>query len=294
MADLVISVLIEGFMYGIMALGVFISYQILNFPDLTVDGSFPLGAAVTVALILAGVNPWIALIAAFLAGLLAGALTGLLHVRFHIPEIISGIIMMTGLYSVNYRIAGAANKPILNHVTLFKFELWSKLPEVLQAFVPLLLVILFALVAKYLLDAYLKTKSGMLLLATGSNPQLVNMLAKNPKTMKVLGLALANGLVALGGSVVCQYQRYFDVSMGTGTMVMGLAAVAIGTTIFRRAKHIRKTSMVIVGAILYKACVMIAISLGLQSSDMNLIISILFVITLVVNHHMTKRGADNA
>lgn len=294
MLNMLISVLEQGIIYGIMALGLCISYKILNFPDLTVDGSFPLGAAVSAALIAVGVNPWLALLASFAAGMLAGLLTGLLHVKLKITDLLAGIIMMTGLYSVNYRIVGKANSPLFNNSLLFNSgpvkALYGLFPS-LSPYTTLICLIFIALVCKILLDLYLKTKSGMLLIAAGDNAALVTSLAKNPGSVKILGLALANGLVALSGAVACNYNRTFDITMGVGTMVTGLASVVIGVNLFRKVKFMRLTTMAIIGSIIYKGCVMLALNFGMEPFDMKLVIAVLFVITLIINKFITRRDS---
>ena len=294
----IISGIIEqGFIFGIMALGVYISYKILDFPDLSVDGTFPLGAAVATRLIMSGYNPWLALVAAFLAGALAGSITGFLNVKLKFKDLLCGILVMTFLYSANYRIAGAPNQFFMGSDTIFNsitnsingFPLWA------TQYVALIIVFVIALVVKYVLDWYLRTKSGFLLKSVGVNEPLVVSLAQNPGKIKIIGLAIANGLVALSGAISCQRNMQFDITSGTGTIVMGLAAVIIGTTLFRNLKHFRITSSVIVGMIIYKACITLAISSGLQSSDMNMVITILFVITLVASDFLDKkRGVKNA
>lgn len=294
MLTMLIGVLEQGVIYGIMALGLCISYKILNFPDLTVDGSFPLGAAVSAALIALGVNPWLALLASFAAGACAGTLTGLLHVKLKITDLLAGIIMMTGLYSVNYRIVGKANAPLFNNTLLFNSGPVKSIADAvpaLEPYITLISLVLVVLACKLLLDLYLKTKSGMLLIAAGDNAALVTSLAKNPGTVKILGLALANGLVALSGAVACNYNRTFDVTMGVGTMVTGLASVVIGVTIFRKVKFMKMTTMAIVGCIIYKGCVMLALNLGMESFDMKLIIAVLFVLTLIINKFVTRRDS---
>ncbi len=278
--SLLISVLEQGFIYAILALGVYITYKILDFPDLTVDSSFPLGAAVSACLITKGVNPYLTLPAAFLAGALAGLVTGIIHVKFHIRDLLSGIITMTVLYSINLHISGGvANVPIFQNDNIFStFPLADKLGEYNTVFV----VFLIAIAAKLLLDAYLKTKSGYLLRAVGDNPTVVISLAKDSGTVKILGLVISNALVSLAGCVMCQQQRFFDISMGTGTIVIGLASVIIGTNLFRRVTFIKATTAAIIGSLLYKACVAFAISRGLPPIDMKLITGILFLVILVL------------
>ncbi|MEA4889813.1 MAG: ABC transporter permease [Clostridiaceae bacterium] len=295
MIVLLTGILEQGLIYGIMALGLYITYSILHFPDLSVDGTFPLGAAVTAVLITRGVSPWLALIAAFFCGILGGLVTGLLHVRLKITDLLSGILVMTALYSVNLRIAdGKSNLPIFNQPTIFNSGLAALLPPVLAPYTVLLIVFLLALLMKALLDWYMKTQSGTLLRAAGDNVQVVTAVARDAGAVKILGLALANGFVALSGSILCQQQRFFDVTMGTGTMVIGLASVIIGTSLFRKLRFPGATSRVLIGSILYKCCIAGAIALGFAASDMKLIQAVLFVIALVINHQLKKGGFRHA
>lgn len=285
---LLLGVLEQGLIYAILALGVYITYRILDFPDLTVDSSFPLGAAVTAVLITKGWSPLATLPVALAAGAAAGIVTGVIHVKFRIRDLLSGIIVMTALYSVNLRVAGKANVPIFNMQTLFKNDLVSALPKGMQPYVPMIILALLVLVCKYVMDWFLSTKAGYLLRATGDNPNLVTSLAKDSGTVKIMGLAIANGLVALAGGVMCQYQRYFDISMGTGTMVIALASVIIGTNMFKNARFMRPTFAVIIGSILYKGCVAIALSLGLVPTDMKLVTAVLFLIILIAGNGRKK------
>lgn len=287
MTGIIIGIFEQGFIYGIMALGIYISYKILDFPDLSVDGTFPLGAAVTAALLTKGSNPWLCLIAAFAAGCAAGAVTGFLHVKLKIKDLLAGILTMTALYSVNYRIVGAPNAFLMGKNTIFTLP--DTLPSAVLSYKYLILVFVIALIMKYALDWYLSTKSGFLLRSVGDNEGLVITLAQSPGKIKVIGLALANGLVALSGALACQRSMQFDITSGTGTMVMGLAAVIIGTTVFKKLPFLRLTSGVIFGMIVYKACITIAISSGMASSDTNLIITVLFVATLLINEFMSVK-----
>lgn len=286
---LVPGILEQGLIYGILALGLLITYRILDFPDLTVDSSFPLGAAVSAALTLQGVPPALTLLCGALCGALAGLVTGLIHVKCHVRDLLSGIITMTGLYSINLRIAGKANLPIFSVNTLFRNGFTKSLPSWISPYVNIIIIALILLLAKLLLDAFLRTKAGYLLRAAGDNAAVVTVLAKDQGTVKIIGLMIANALVSLAGAVMCQQQRFFDISMGTGTMVIGLASVIIGTNLFRHARRMRSSTMVIVGAILYRACVSIAISLGLEASDMRLVTAVLFLLILVTGNLRRKK-----
>ena len=286
---LIIGILEQGFIYGIMAMGVYITYTILDFPDLSVDGTFPLGIAVCFVLIRNSVNPWLALLIAFAAGCVAGAFTGIFNVKLKIRNLLCGILTMTALYSINYGIVGKASDFLLNNsVTIFsQTEFLFKGHAAFYS--KLAVIIVIALIAKFALDWYMRTKSGFLLRSVGDNESLVITLAQNPGTIKIIGLSIANGLVALSGAVYCQYSRAFNVGSGTGTVVMGLAAVIIGVTVFKKIKFMRITTGVIFGMIVYKACISIALAAGLRSQDTNLMITILFIATLVINEFFLKK-----
>ena len=286
---LIIGILEQGFIYGIMAMGVYITYTILDFPDLSVDGTFPLGIAVCFVLIRNSVNPWFALLIAFAAGCVAGAFTGIFNVKLKIRNLLCGIPTMTALYSINYGIVGKASDFLLNNsVTIFsQTEFLFKGHAAFYS--KLAVIIVIALIAKFALDWYMRTKSGFLLRSVGDNESLVITLAQNPGTIKIIGLSIANGLVALSGAVYCQYSRAFNVGSGTGTVVMGLAAVIIGVTVFKKIKFMRITTGVIFGMIVYKACISIALAAGLRSQDTNLMITILFSATLVINELLLKK-----
>ena len=287
--NIFIGILEEGLIYSLLALGVLITYRVLDFPDLTVDSSFPLGAAVSAVLTLQGMPPWLTLLCALLAGSLAGLVTGLIHVKCHVRDLLSGIITMTGLYSINLNIAGKANLPLFSGETLFRNSFTKSLPAWIAPYATVLTILLIALIAKLLLDWFLKTKAGYLLRAAGDNAAVVTTLARDQGTVKIMGLMIANALVSLAGAVMCQQQRFFDISMGTGTMVIGLASVIIGTNLFRRASFMKSTTMAILGSILYKACVSIAISLGLEATNMKLITAVLFLLILVMSQAKRKK-----
>ncbi len=292
--DFIITILEQGLIYGILALGVYITYKILDFPDLTVDGSFPLGAAVTAALITRDMNPYAALPLAFLAGAAAGVCTGLIHVKGKVRDLLSGIIMMTALWTINLYIAGTSNVPLFSKDSIFKNAFVEKVvPEALAPYATLIMIFILAVICKVLLDLYLKTKSGYLLRAVGDNEVLVTALAKDQGNVKILGLAIANGLTALAGSVFAQEERVFEISMGTGAIVIGLANVIIGTSIFRKATFLQATTAVLVGSVIYKACVAIALR-NFEPQAMKLITAVLFLIILVISMERRKKVKGNA
>lgn len=284
MLDLLVSTLTQGLLYALLSYGVYITYSVLDFPDLTVDGSFPLGAAVTAVLLTRGSGPWVTLLAAGAAGALAGLCTGIIHVKFHVRDLLAGIITMTALSSINLQIAGS-NLTVERAVdTIFTS---APVMALLGAFSLMLRKLIVALVlavaAKLLLDLYFRTKNGLLLRAVGDNGALVTSLARNKGNMKILGLVIANALVALAGGVVCQEQRSFSATMGIGQVVFGLATVIIGVSLFRRLSFVKGTTAVLAGSILYKLCIQIAINAGLPANMLKLITAVLFLLVLVLS-----------
>lgn len=294
--SLLISVLEQGMIYAIMSLGVYITYKILDFPDLTVDGSFPFGAALGVILITNGWNPLLTLPIAFFAGAVIGILTGLIHVKLKVRDLLSGIIMMTALYSINLRVAGRANLSIFQYKTIFDNDfLNSLIPESVRPYQTVIVIIVLTIVIKILLDWYMSTKSGFMLRAVGDNDTLVTSMGINKGMVKIVGLAIANGLVALSGCIFAQQQRYFDVSFGTGTVVIGLASVIIGTSLCKKITLLNVTSSVVLGSLLYKGCVALAIWMGLKkSSDLKFVTSMLFLVILVISMERKQRVKKNA
>lgn len=291
-------ILEEGAKYSILAMGVYLAYSILDFPDMSVDGTMPLGAIISTVLILHGCNPWLALVIAFIGGALAGCVTGLLHVKLKIRPLLCGILVFTSCLSVNLVIiklgtGGQSVASIFGKTTVFNSRLASLLPTAVGGVMVKKLIILaiIVIVMKILMDLYLKTKSGMLLRATGANEQFVVMLAKNPGMSKILGLALGNGLAALAGGIIAQSNETANTNMGTGMAVFGLSSVIIGLTIFRKVKFMKPTTMVIIGTLIYRACLQIAMSLGLPSDYNKLLMAVLFVIALVVSRTLdNKKG----
>lgn len=292
--NLFLSVLEQGLIYAVLALGVYITFKILDFPDMSVDSTFPLGAAVTALMIQSGASPLLTLPVSMLAGAAAGAITGIIHVKFKVRDLLAGIIVMTGLYSVNLHIAGRANVQLFSYDTLFKNAFISGLPAGIQPYAPVLILAALALVVKLLMDAYLSTRSGFLLRATGDNATLVATLAKDSGKVKILGLAIANALVSLSGCIMCQYQRYFDISMGTGTLVLAVASVIVGTQLLSGMRFLRATTAVVLGSILYKGCVALALSLGLSPFDLKLVTAALLLLIIVAGGQNRKKGKRHA
>ncbi|MDO4287752.1 MAG: ABC transporter permease [Eubacterium sp.] len=291
LSGLLINVLEEGFIYGIMAVGVYITYSVLDFPDLSVDGTFPLGMCLTAMLAVAGVNPWLICLLAFVVGAAAGCITGLLHVKLGITDLLSGILVMTGLYSVNLALTGGSSVlPFYNQPTVFNTGVGGLLPA---AYNVVIMAAVLCIVVKLLVDLYLKTASGMLLRASGSNARFVISQGKDPGKMKIIGLAIGNGCTALSGSVLAQQTESANVAVGTGMVVMALASVIIGMNLFGRLRFIKPTLAVILGAIVYKACLAIAMQLGLPTNYLKLLMAVIFTLALVSGKIFTGRGKDN-
>ena len=280
--ELLIGTLTQGLIYALVAFGVYITYTILDFPDLSVDGSFPLGAAVTAVLLTRGCDPWLSLLAATGVGVLAGLFTGIIHVKFHIRNLLAGIITQTALFSINLKIAGS-NLPVDRGTdTIFtSAPVMALLGNTSLSIRKLVVSAVLAVLVKLALDLYFRTKSGLLLRAVGDNSTLVTALSKDCGSVKILGLALSNGLVALAGSIVCHETRSFAATMGTGQVVFGLAAVIIGISLFRRLTFVQGTTAVLAGSILYKACIQAALSLGFDPSMMKFITAMLFLLVLI-------------
>ncbi|MDO4601006.1 MAG: ABC transporter permease [Eubacteriales bacterium] len=292
--DFLITILEQGLIYGILGLGVYITYKILDFPDLTADGSFPLGAAVTAALIGRGVNPYLTLPAAFIAGALAGTCTGLIHVKGKVRDLLSGIIMMTALWTINLRIAGTSNVPLFSKETIFKNGFLEKtVPENIAPYITILVIAVLTVLTKLILDFYMSSKSGFLLRAVGDNEKLVTALAKDQGNTKILGLAIANGLIALAGCIFCQEERVFEISMGTGAIVIGLASVIIGTGFFRNLRFMKATTAVLLGSVFYKACTAVAMR-NFEPMDMKLVTAVLFLIVLLISMERKKKVKNHA
>ena len=293
--DLIISTVTQGLIYALLAYGILITYRILDFPDLTVDGSFPLGAAVSAVLLVRGVDPWLTLLAAIAAGALAGAATGLIHVRLHVRDLLAGIITMTALFSINLQIAGSNLAVDRSFQTIFTsapvMALFGGLTLMQRK---LIVSLILAIIFKLILDLFFKTKCGMLLRAAGNNPTVVTSLAVDQGRMKILGLVIANALVSLCGAVVCHEQRAFSSTMGTGQMVFGLATVIIGATLFKRVRIVKATTAVVVGSIVYKICIQLAISLGLPANLLKLVTAVLFLLILVLGHSGGRKVRKHA
>ena len=281
----------EGLMYALLAIGVYITYSILDFPDLSVAGTMPMGAIVTAVLIINGMNPWLCLVITFLLGMACGAVTGLLHVKLNIRPLLCGIIVYTAMLSINLVILFKGNNGItvasfFRKPTIFNSGIATIFPDTWKI---VILSLILVVVCKIIMDFYLKTKSGLLLRATGDNERYVTMLAKDPGYTKILGLAIGNGFAALSGCVIAQQKGSADQQMGVGMVVLGLASVIIGLSIFKKVKFMKPTTMVILGSILYKAFLSAALALNLPTEYLKLLMAILFTLALVFSEKFTGK-----
>ena len=303
--NVLLTILQQGLCYALVSMGVYITYKILDFPDLTVDSSFPFGGAVCIALMMAGCPFYVGLLAAFVAGSVAGLITGILHVKFKISNLLSGIITMTGLLSINLAIATAA----YNGVILIPYER-SKTTLLNNAFVKMFgstiqtyaigkifILVMVVLVCKIILDLFLKTKAGFMLRAVGNNEQMCTSLGCNSGAYKILGLVIGNGMVGLAGAIYGQYMGYFDNGSGTGMVVIALASVIIGCALFKSVKFVKGTTAASVGALIYTAALNVVIAVGVPTTYLKLVMAVIFAIILVLNIFVfnkdkkIKRGA---
>jgi len=270
--DLIITSLEQGLIFGILAMGVLLTYKVLNEADLSVEGTFPFGAFVFAKFVMMGLSPIISTLIAFLLGTLAGLITCILFIKLKIKPLLAGILTMTMFYSINLRLNGKANIPLFSYDNLFNIG-----PT-------LIILIILVLAIKILLDTFLKTEKGYLLIATGDNEAFVKSLGINSNKYKVIGFMLANGLIALSGALMAQYQGFADITMGTGVIVIALASIIIGDTVKRKANWFKNTSRAIVGAIIYKIIGGIAIDLGLAPTDLKAISAIIVILFIAYNN----------
>lgn len=282
------GILVEGLIYGIMVLGVFITFRVLDFPDLTVDGSFPLGAAVMVQCILLGTNIWLALLMAFIGGVLAGITTALIHNHLRVPNLLAGILTMTMLYSINIRILGnRANVPVLKQETILSKvsdQFSGSLPD---EYILLIFFLVVVLVIKFLVDQFFRTDLGLTMGAMGNNEQMVISQGVNPKTLKTVGVGLSNGLVAISGAFAAQYLGFADVGLGQGIIISGLASVMIGEFLVMKSNRIGVlTFCAITGSILFHGVMYLGRYYGylidMTPNDLNLIKGLLIIVLLVM------------
>lgn len=268
-----------GLIYGAMALGVYLTFKVLNFPDLTVDGSFTTGGATAASLIIAGVDPFLATLAAIGAGLIAGYITGLLHTKGGIDGLLAGILTMIGLWSINLRIMGKANLPLLREETVF-----TPLREnmLLGTWVSIGALLAFTLILKFAIDWFLTTDLGLAIQANGNNRQMIRSLGVNTDNTTILTLALSNGFVALCGALVAQYQGFSDISMGIGLILVGLASVILGQAVFGSRNIFMASLGALLGSVIYRLIIFLALRAGLDTNDMKLTTALLVVLALLL------------
>ena len=267
----------QGLLWSILAIGVYITYKILDYADLTTEGSYPLGAAVAAQMILSGANPFVATFVSMLAGMAAGFVTGFLNTKLKIPSLLAGILSMTGLYSVNLRIMGKANLPLLKQDTVISIVSEMGFDTSTAVFV---VGIVAVLVVILILWWFFGTEKGFAIRATGDNSNMIRALGVNTNSMVILGLVISNGLIALSGGIMAQYNGYADVGMGTGTIVIVLASVIIGEVLFGHSSIIRSLFAVVLGSILYRIIIAFVLSKGLVPTDLKLLSSVLLAVCL--------------
>ena len=275
-----ISVVTQSLILAIMAIGVYITFKILDFPDMTADGSYTMGAAISAASLAGGLNPLVGVLLAVVGGALAGMVTGLLHIKVKISNLLSGILTMGMLYSINLRIMGKSNIPLFTFPNLFKGDI-----------PPVLIALIFVLIAKILLDLFLKTGLGYTLKGVGDNEQMIKSLGINIGNIKILGLMISNALISLSGALMAQFQGFADVTMGIGTLVLGIASIIIGLTLFKKVRAVKATTAILIGAFIYQFTIYFALNLGMLSTDLKLISSLVIVAFLAVGNLQLKKKA---
>lgn len=289
------GILVEGLLYGIVALGVFITFRILNFPDLSVDGTFPLGAAIMAIAVTNGVSLPLALIASFCGGSAAGAVTATIHNKLKVPNLLAGILTQTMLWSINIRVmAGRANLPLLRQRTILSAFEDALAPVIPEPWSVLLFFVGVSLAIKLLLDLFFHTDMGLTLGAMGDNQQMVVSQGVNPEWMKLIGVSLSNGIVALGGAFAAQFQGFADVNMGQGIVIAGLASVMIGEFLLRSSRIGLLTLRVLLGSVVFRGIMFIGRYYGyyinLTPNDLRLITGLLVITALIVSRYRAKRG----
>ena len=271
MNTLILTSIEQGLIFSVLAIGVIITIKILDFADMSVEGTFPMGAFIFAKFITTGFSPIISTLLTFILGTLAGLLTYTLNIKLRIRALLSGILTATILYSLNLRLNGRSNIGLTSYDSIF------------DGFRPVIVLILIVLAVKILMDLFLKTEVGYLLIATGDNETLVKSLGENSNKYKLIGLMLSNGLVSLSGALMAQYQGFSEISMGTGIIVVAIASIIVGDTILRNSKILRMTSRAIMGALIYKFIGALAIDLGLAPTDLKAINAAIVIIFLSYN-----------
>lgn len=277
---MIVSIIEQSLILGVMILGVFITYRVLDFPDLSTDGTFPLGGAVAAALIIKGVSPVVAIIIAGVLGAGAGAITGVLHTKLKITNLLSGILVMTGLYSINLRIMGKSNVHLFSVKHLFS--------EPTNEYSNLILLLIIIGVLTTLLILMFKTKFGFILRALGDNENLVTSLGVNEKALKIAGLALGNSLIAMSGALFAQYQGFADVGMGVGIIIIALASIILGELVCNKMRDVSPFITIIIGAILYRVIIVLSLNAGLQASDLKILTVFIIVLIISTKGHLER------
>lgn len=293
----------QGLLWGLMALGVYITFRLLDFADMTCDGSFALGGCVSAMLTVSmGMNPFVTLIVALISGMVAGAVTGFLHTKLKIPAILSGILTMISLYSVNIRIMGKSNTPLLGVETVVSivkapFEAMAQgmKSSTLQSLISLAIGLVICIIIICILYWFFGTELGSAIRATGANEDMIRALGQNTDSTKIIALAIGNGLVALSGAMVTQSQGYADVGMGQGAIVIGLASIVIGEVfVGKKASFGKKLSFIVVGSIIYRIIIAIVLQLGLNTDDLKLLTALMVVVALSIPMFLgNKKKAKN-
>ncbi|AYF92287.1 ABC transporter permease [Apilactobacillus bombintestini] len=296
--SLIISAIGQGLLWSVIGIGLYLTFRILDFPDMTVEGTFPMGAATAVTAIAHGINPVLATILAFIVGCLAGLVTGLLYTKAKIPVLLAGILVMTASYSIDLRIMGRPNLSLLGLPTLLSGHFLQSLPPYFDSVTLGLIVIA---VVTVIVIYFLQTDLGQAFIATGDNENMAESLGINTDNMKIMGVSVSNGLIALGGALVAQNNGYADVNMGIGIIVVALASIIIGEVIFGDLTMNQRLVAVIVGSIIYRLVLLLVLQLGFNANDLNLISSILLAIFMGIPafenrfhlKHVLKRGLKN-
>ncbi|WP_394455412.1 ABC transporter permease [Leuconostoc suionicum] len=277
--SMIVSSIGQGLLWAVLGVALFLTFRILNFPDMTVEGSFPLGASTAVAMIAHGIDPFIATIAAFLVGTIAGLITGLLYTKGKIPILLSGILVMTATLSINLRIMGSANISLLNQKSIFSIKILQHLPKYFDS-VFLGSVIVAVITAGLIF--FLQTELGQAFIATGDNPNMAQSIGIQTDRMTIMGLMLSNGLIAFGGAVIAQNNGYADINMGIGIIVIALASIIIGEVVFGELTLNERLVAVIVGSILYRLVLLAVLRLGFSTNDINLISALVLAVAMIL------------
>jgi len=277
--SMIVSSIGQGLLWAVLGVALFLTFRILNFPDMTVEGSFPLGASTAVTMITHGINPFAATLAAFFVGTIAGLITGLLYTKGKIPILLAGILVMTASLSINLRIMGSANISLLDQKSIFSIKILQHLPKYFDS-VFLGFVIIVIITAGLIF--FLQTELGQAFIATGDNPNMAQSIGIQTDRMTIMGLMLSNGLIALGGAVIAQNNGYADINMGIGIIVIALASIIIGEVVFGELTLNERLIAVIIGSILYRLVLLVVLRLGFSTNDVNLISAIVLAVAMIL------------